>query len=120
MGEKPLDIHAGERETSCILSINEKLVKKDEIVDYVPDVTQEYLDYVGMKPLSKYGNWGRASKASKEKGEKLLKTRTDEIFKYVKETLNKLEELERVASRKSIIPKPFRTSKDTKNKTEET
>jgi len=118
MGEKPLDIHAGDRETSCILSINERLVRKEKVVDFIPDVTQEYLDYVGMKPLSKYGTWGRASRASKEKGEKLLKARVDGIFNYVKETLNKLEELERVASRRSIIPKPFKKDETIKNKTD--
>jgi len=120
MGEKPSDIHAGDHETSYMLCINEELVKKDKIVDYIPDVTQEYLDYVGMKPLSKYGNWGRASQASKEKGEKLLKARADKIFNYVKETLSKLEELERAASRRSIIPKPFKTGKNDKSKADTT
>jgi len=107
MGEKPLDIHAGSSETSCILHIDEELVKKDKIVDCTPDLTQEYIDYVGMKAISKHGPWGLASQASKEKGERLLKKRVDEIFQYVKETFRKLEELERACSRKSIIPKPF-------------
>lgn len=120
MGEKPLDIHAGDSETSCMLSINEELVKKDKIVDHIPDVTQEYLDYVGMKTLSEYGNWGRASQASKEKGKKLMKSRVDGIFKYVKKTLTRLEELERLSSRRSIIPKPFRNGKNVKNKSDRT
>ena len=114
MGEKPLDIHAGNSETSCILHINEELVKIDKIVDCTPDVTQEYIDYVGMKAISKHGPWGLASQASKENGEKLLKTRADRIFQYVKETFSKLEELERVSPRKSIIPKPFKTDKSAK------
>jgi len=112
MGERPLDIHAGNSETSCILYINEELVKKDKIVDYTPDVTQEFIDYVGMKAISKYGPWGLASQASKENGEKLLETRADRIFQYVKETFSKLEELERISPRKSIIPKPFKNDKN--------
>jgi len=120
MGEKPLDLHAGDYETSCMLSINEDVVKKDKIVDYIPDVTREYLDYVGMKTLSKHGTWGRASQASKEKGEKLLKEHTDKIFNYVKETLSNLEELEHLSPRRSIIPKPFKNCKNAKNKTKRT
>ena len=112
MGGKPLDIHAGDSETSYMLYINEDLVKKDKIVDHVPDVTQEYLDYVGMKPLSKHGSWGPASQASKEKGEKLLETRVEKILKYVRETLSKLEELEQKSPRKSILPNSSKVKKE--------
>lgn len=105
MGEKPSDVHAGHSETSCMLYLSEATVKKDQIVDSIPDATQEYLDYVGMKALSKHGTWGKASQASKEKGEQLLETRAERITSYVKETLGKLEELERSAPRRSIIPK---------------
>jgi len=59
---------------------------------------------VGAKGLSKDGNWGRASLASKEKGEQIQKAHVDGIFHYVRETFRKLEELERAAPRKSIIP----------------
>lgn len=114
MGDKPLDIHAGDSETSCMLYINEDLVKKDKIVDHVPDVTQEYLDYVGMKPLSKHGSWGLASQASKKKGEKLLDNRVEKILEYVKETLSKLEKLEQISPRKSIIPNRSKFKKDSR------
>lgn len=106
MGAKPADIHAGESETSSILYVNEKLVKKEHIVDSAPDVTQEYLDYVGMKGISKHGNWGRATRGSKEKGEERLEARADKIYRYARETLRKLEEIERATPRKSILPKP--------------
>lgn len=106
MGEKPVDVHAGYSETSQMLSIAEELVKKNKIVDSIPDTTQEYIDYVGIKSLSKEGNWGRASLASKEKGEQIQKTHVDGIYHYVRETFRKLEELEQATPRKSIIPKP--------------
>jgi len=104
MGEKPLDVHAGDLETSCMLYVNEEMVKKENIVDSLPDVTREYIDYVGMRVLSKYGNWGKASKASKEKGEKILKSRVERIVSYIKETFSRLEELERNNPKRSISP----------------
>ena len=70
----------------------------------LPDATQEYLDYVSMKALSKHGNWGRASEASKAKGEQELTARSAGIVSYVKETIRKPEELESTTSRRSIIP----------------
>lgn len=72
----------------------------------LPDATQEYLDYVGMKALSKHGNWGRASQASREKGEQRLEARVNGILSYIRETFGRLEELERAAPRRSVIPKP--------------
>ena len=106
MGRKPSDVHAGDSETSFMLYIDEGLVKKDNIVDSLPDVTQEYLDYVGMKALSKHGNWGRASQASREKGEQRLEARIDRILSYIRETFSRLEGLDRAAPRRSVIPKP--------------
>ena len=105
MGETPVDIHAGESETSKMLSINEELVKKDSSVDHSPDVPQEYLDYVGMKGISKHGVWGRASEASKNKGMKHLRSQAEDIVSYVEKTFEKIEELESTSPRKSILPK---------------
>lgn len=105
MGDKPLDIHAGESETSCILHLDEKAVKKEEAVDNVPNLTQEYLDYVGMKPLSRYGSWGRPSRATKEKGKRELERRANMIAAYAKQTLRNLEDLEKRSPRRSIIPR---------------
>lgn len=104
MGDKPLDVHAGDSETSCMLHMDERLVRKDSILDSLPNATQEYLDYVGMKALSEQGSWGRPSQASKEKGGNLLGKRAEKTFSYVKKTLNKLKELERASDRRSIVP----------------
>jgi len=106
MAEKPLDIHAGDKETAFVLYIDEELVKKKDMVDSVPDTTQEYLDYVGMKALSKHGNWGKPSQATKEKGEEFVETYVDKTYSYIKETFAKLDELEKAGPRRSIIPKP--------------
>jgi len=40
MGEKPIDVHAGYSETSQMLSISEELVKRNKIVDNLPDTTR--------------------------------------------------------------------------------
>jgi creatinine amidohydrolase len=111
-GERRMDLHAGESETSRMLYIDEMLVRKERIVDNLPDATGEYLDYVGMKPLSKDGNWGVASKASKEKGEELMRRSIERTVSYVKETLARLDEIERAAPRRSIKPKPPKNQKD--------
>jgi len=104
MGEIPPDIHAGEEETSQMLHIAENLVKMGEAKDKVPDATQEYLDYVGVKPISPHGIWGSPSRASKTKGEKTQENKISQISEYVKQTFQKLEKLEKQTKRKSIKP----------------
>jgi len=106
MGGRPTDVHAGDSETSRMLYLNEKLVKKDRIVDSVPDVTQEYLDYVGIKALSDHGHWGRPSQASLEKGKEIMDNAIESMASYIKRTFEKLDSLERAShKRRSIIPK---------------
>jgi len=106
MGEKPVEVHAGEIETSRLLYLREDLVKKNLLFDNVPDATQEYIDYVGMKVLTLHGHWGRASKASRVKGENIINDTVKRIVSYVTETFSKLEELESKRPRRSIKPNP--------------
>lgn len=105
-GDEPSDLHAGNTETSCMLYLNEQLVRKDEIIDSIPDQTREYLDYVGMKPLSEHGTWGVPSRASKQKGKLYIEANANQIADYARKTLSKLDDLERGAPRRSITPKP--------------
>lgn len=104
MGEIPPDIHAGEEETSQMLHIAEEHVKIENALDKIPDTTQEYLDYVGVKPISPQGTWGRPSRATKNKGEIIQETKIKEISDYVNKTIRKLEEIEKQTKRKSIKP----------------
>jgi len=87
-------LHAGEMETSCMMYLHSELVKK-ESTDYVPNVTQEFLDYLRMKDLSPKGVWGRPGLASKEKGEKAIKIMVEETVKYIRETFKKIEKIKR-------------------------
>lgn len=67
------DWHAGEMETSDMLYINEKLVRKDEIKkSSVPEPMKWIVSYKNMKKDERLGVLGDPTNASKEKGEKEL------------------------------------------------
>lgn len=66
------DLHAGERETSHMLAIAPETVHMDRAVDCVPDVPRSFLSYGSIFRASPYGVWGEPTKASAEKGKKLL------------------------------------------------
>ena len=88
-------IHAGEGETSLMMYLYHELVKKKKI-DYVPNVTQEFLDYLRMKEISPSGVWGRANLASQKKGEKAMKIMVEATMRYIKETFKKVERLKKL------------------------
>jgi creatinine amidohydrolase len=108
MGNRPTDVHAGDSETSRMLYLNEKLVKKDEIIDSVPNVTQEFIDYVGLKVLSKHGHWGRPSQASSEKGKEEMDNIIKSTVSYIKRTFKKLDEFEKASNKRRSIKPPSR------------
>lgn len=66
------NLHACEYETSLMLFLNEKLVRKEKIKDYVPDVPREFLNYASILKFSKNGVWGKPSLANAQKGEQVF------------------------------------------------
>lgn len=76
--------HAGEAETSLMLAVDEEAVDLTKAVSEIPKSTSEFFAYDFYAPgpkviypyrigdLTKSGTVGNATKASKEKGEKLL------------------------------------------------
>ena len=84
------ELHAGRGETSRALALFPHLVK-DERIDFVPDATREYLDYVGVKGVCPEGVWGEATKASAEEGERGLEAGVEAAVAYVKEAFAKIE-----------------------------
>lgn len=70
------ELHAGEGETSHMLAIAPETVHMDKAVDFVPDVPRAYLSYGSIFRASPSGVWGEPSKATAEKGEKLLEAET--------------------------------------------
>lgn len=91
------DLHAGAGETSAMLAVHPDLVKEDR-PDYVPSEGREYLDYVGMRGVTPTGVWGRASRATKEEGERRLAEGVERIVAYVRATFQRLEEIEQAGS----------------------
>jgi len=83
----PGQIHAGKNETSCILHIDPTLVK-GRADDFVPQVPQGYIDYVGVKGCSPTGVWGSPSGASAEWGKKVLAESARGIVDYVTKTFD--------------------------------
>lgn len=65
-------LHADETETSKMLVIAPETVHMDKAVDCVPEVPRGYLSYGSIFRASPSGVWGNPTKATAEKGEKLL------------------------------------------------
>ncbi len=79
------EIHAGESETSMMLNLREDLVKKDLMLenDFTPDCPREFLNYVSLQEISPTGVWGKSSLGTKEKGELILKYRTEAALEHI-------------------------------------
>jgi len=67
------ELHAGELETSNMLALAPETVHMDRAVDFVPDVPRPFLNYGSIFRATPLGVWGEPSRATKEKGEVLLK-----------------------------------------------
>ncbi len=84
------DVHAGRIETSLMLYLAPELVKREFIVDAVPSVPRDYLDYKPLTRISSSGVWGEAKKSTPEEGkalfEQLVNTAINEIEKILKYT----------------------------------
>lgn len=76
--ESNTELHAGEVETSQILSIAPQTVHMDKAEDFVPDIPRPYLNYGSIFRACPGGVWGEPTKATKEKGEQIFR-RTSEL-----------------------------------------
>ena len=88
------DVHAGELVTSLLLHLAPETVK-GRGADCVPDVGEEYLDWVPFTALCPGGVWGRASRASAEKGERALALAVLGTAMYIESTYAQLERVKR-------------------------
>lgn len=77
------NLHAGEFETSLMMHLREELVRKDKIVDCIPGVPRDYLNYASIFKYSPSGVWGMPSLATKEKGERILNLLVSKSIEYV-------------------------------------
>ena len=74
-------LHADESETSQILAIAPETVHMDRAVDCDPDTPRSYLNYGSIFRAAPNGIWGYPTKATAEKGERILEHATETIAK---------------------------------------
>jgi creatinine amidohydrolase/Fe(II)-dependent formamide hydrolase-like protein/7-cyano-7-deazaguanine synthase in queuosine biosynthesis len=101
--ETPIDIHAGEIETSTTLAIRPEVVRMEKAVNESLNFGSSYLDFtsergvawfVRTKFLSDSGIMGDPTKASAEKGKKFWEIMIAHLVKFVEEVKkSKLEDL---------------------------
>lgn len=89
------EVHAGEFETSVMLHLKEDTVAMDRAVDYIPEVGQEFLDYVGALGVLPDGVWGRSSLAAADKGRRAMEAMVEATVRYISETFSRLDALAR-------------------------
>jgi creatinine amidohydrolase len=78
------NLHACEIETSLMLYLDEKTVRKELIADCVPDVPRDYLNYRSIFCYSGSGVWGKPSLASAVKGKKIFDLVVEKGTEYIK------------------------------------
>ena len=81
------NLHACEYETSLMYEFDGEHVHPEEIVDCVPDVPRDYLNYAPIFRYSPSGVWGMPSLASKEKGEKIFEVMVQKSIDYINDVL---------------------------------
>jgi creatinine amidohydrolase/Fe(II)-dependent formamide hydrolase-like protein len=92
LAETPNDVHAGEIETSTTLALRPHLVQMDKARSAVSSFSSPYLDFSSSRgvgwyaytdKLSETGILGDATKASKEKGERMWQVMVDRLRELV-------------------------------------
>jgi len=86
------DVHAGEIETSLMLFLKEKMVKKQKDGN-IPDLSVEFLNYLPFNQISKDSVWGKPELGSFEKGEKALNILVQKTVEYIKNTFEQLDKM---------------------------
>jgi len=77
--------HAGEGETSIILAMNPELVDMKHAKGVVPELPSHVQIKWTFKELTPYGATGDPSKATRQKGEKMMKALIDHLVSFIKE-----------------------------------
>lgn len=90
-----VELHAGEGETSKILAIAPETVHMDRAVDFVPNVPRPYLSYGSIFRASPTGVWGEPTKASAEKGERILERMSELMVEELYNVFAYMEKKER-------------------------
>ena len=87
------EIHAGEGETSVMLALGAPVGDDRRDCDcYAAGFIQSDLNMFGLGRMNPDGIWGAPSKASKEKGEELIKVMYERMVQYITERMRLLDE----------------------------
>ena len=86
------DLHSGDFETSLWLHVRPDLVRLP-LQDCVPEISPALLDQVGVRAVSPHGQWGRASQATTERGERDIEWMVDDTVRRVREAIAQVEDL---------------------------
>ena len=89
--ETNTELHAGEMETSMMLSIAPDTVHMDRAIDFVPNVPRNYLNYGSMFRATPTGVWGEPSYGSAEKGEVIFDHCTQQAVLQIEKIFNYME-----------------------------
>ena len=94
--ETNTELHAGEIETSLLLTLAPQTVHMDLAVDCVPAVPRSYLSYGSIFRASPSGVWGEPSKATAQKGELILSRTTQLIGEELERAFSYTESKEKL------------------------
>ena len=89
-------LHADESETSQILAIAPETVHMDRAVDCDPDVPRRYLNYGSIFRATPTGVWGYPTKATAEKGEKILEFSVETIINEFNRAFDYMSKKEKI------------------------
>lgn len=84
------EVHAGALETSLLLHLAGERVK-GRGMDFVPELSKEYMDYLPFSAISPGGVWGHPSAASASLGEAVLEAAVHGTLRYVRESFAHLD-----------------------------
>ena len=93
--ETNTELHAGEMETSMMLSIAPDTVHMDRAIDFVPDVPRNYLNYGSMFRATPTGVWGEPSYGTAEKGEAIFVHCADQAVKQINDIFAYMQKKEK-------------------------
>ena len=89
------ELHAGEVETSQMLSIAPETVHMDKAADLVPRVSRSYLNYGSIFRAAPSGVWGEPTRASAKKGEQIFQRTAQLAVQTLTDAFSYMEAKER-------------------------
>lgn len=84
------DYGGGAVETSLALALGGGGVR-EPLVDHLPEVPREYIDYCGLRRMSPTGLWGKPSKAGLEQGKRFYSIMLEKTAEFVDYALGLFE-----------------------------